>query len=355
MKKIRILFITLAAVLFITACEKDKTGPFLLDNVAPPSITAPAANTSYVFVEADEKDTLDKFTWTVPDFGFAAAVVYNLQVDKAGADFANALTIASSNKPEIEVTIESFNMKILTIGGIAGEQADYELRVSAVINDSVEPLNSDALPVKITPYEKIIIYPMLYVPGDHNGWNQADATSVIYSVKSNNKYEGYLWFPGATEYFKLLKVPAWEEANTIGDPVGAGNSGTLQVGSWGGNNIYVTGGPGYFLIKADLVGLTYSWLKTDWGIVGPAQAGGWDNDTDMTFDPVTKLWTVTLNLTADKMKFRANNNWDLNYGDDGADKKLDQGGADISVPAAGNYTVTLDLRGPRYKYTLVKH
>ena len=146
-----------------------------------------------------------------------------------------------------------------------------------------------------------------------------------------------------------------EEANSIGDPMANGTSGTLQIGSWGGNNIIVNGGIGYYLIKANLIEKTYSWLKTEWGIIGPAQPGGWDNDSNMTYSVATGLWTTTLDLVAGDMKFRANDAWTINYGDTGADRKLDFEGANIPVAVAGNYSVTLDLRGPIYRYSIVKN
>ncbi|HRR92387.1 MAG TPA: SusF/SusE family outer membrane protein, partial [Bacteroidales bacterium] len=160
----------------------------------------------------------------------------------------------------------------------------------------------------------------------------------------------------ANTEFKLLKVPAWEEANTIGDPDPSGTSGTLQIGSWGGNNIKVSGGPGYFRIKANLNEATYEWVKTTWSVIGDATPGGWSSDTPMTYSTSEKVWTVTLNLTGGKaFKFRANNDWAINLGDTGGDKKLEYGGDNIPVAADGNYTITLDLSKTIYKYKIVKN
>jgi hypothetical protein len=54
------------------------------------------------------------------------------------------------------------------------------------------------------------------------------------------------------------------------------------------------------------------------------------------------------------LKFRANGNWDLNYGDTGANGTLEEGGTNIGT-IAGNYLVTLDLSNPRnYTYTMTK-
>ena len=78
----------------------------------------------------------------------------------------------------------------------------------------------------------------------------------------------------------------------------------------------------------------------------------------MTYDPVTKTWTITLDLSAEEIKFRSNDSWDWAYGDNDADGTLESvgGAANITVPSAGNYTVILDLSTPReYTYTLTKN
>ena len=117
---------------------------------------------------------------------------------------------------------------------------------------------------------------------------------------------------------------------------------------------------GYYLIKADTETLTYTTTAiSTWGIIGDATPGSWDSSTAMTYDKTTKLWSVTVDLTAKNFKFRANNGWDINLGDikptaDG--QSLEYGGADIPVASAGNYTITLDLSSPRdYKYTITKN
>jgi len=196
----------------------------------------------------------------------------------------------------------------------------------------------------------------LFVPGDHNNWDAADSTSSLFSVKSNDKYEGYINTTVAPSGFKLLKVPAWEQDNTVGDPVAAGTSGTLQVGDWGGNNIMITTGPGYHLIKADLVALTYSIQLTDWGIIGSSVPPyDWSADIDMTYDDVNGVWTITDDFVAGVIKFRANDDWALNYGSNNANGICDAGGSDIPLAEDGNYTITLDLRGPLYRYTITKN
>ena len=215
-----------------------------------------------------------------------------------------------------------------------------------VILDSIKPVYSAAVQQSITPFYAPIIYPLLGVPGSYQGWNPADSTTVIASLKSDGKYEGYAYFADANTEFKFTQGPSWD--NNWGD---TGANGTLDKG---GDNIKAAD-PGYYKLNVDLVGLTYTSLKTTWGVIGSATPGAWDSDTPMTYDPVSKVWTVTVDLTAAEIKFRANGGWDLNYGDDGANGSLEAGGANIAVPAAGNYTITLNLSNPVYKYKLDKN
>ena len=52
-----------------------------------------------------------------------------------------------------------------------------------------------------------------------------------------------------------------------------------------------------------------------------------------------------ITLNAGEIKFRLNDAWDTNYGDDGADGTLEAGGANIAV-IAGVYNITLNFSDP---------
>jgi hypothetical protein len=62
---------------------------------------------------------------------------------------------------------------------------------------------------------------------------------------------------------------------------------------------------------------------------------------------------VTLNLTVGAFKFRANDDWAINVG--GSLTGLTQDGANISIAAAGNYTITLDVSKKVYTSTVTKN
>jgi len=188
-------------------------------------------------------------------------------------------------------------------------------------------------------------YPVLYVPGSYQGWDPENTSTVIASVNSDANYEGYLNFPEANTMFKFTTAPNWDYNWGDDEP-----DGILDVG---GADI-VAADAGYYKINVDTNSLAYTVVKTDWGVIGSATAGGWDSDQDMVYDAETGLWTATLDLTAGAMKFRANDDWDINLGDDGPDGILEYGAADIEITENGTYDISLKLGAPDYTYTIVR-
>ncbi|GAC1383138.1 MAG: hypothetical protein NVSMB30_30710 [Hymenobacter sp.] len=107
-----------------------------------------------------------------------------------------------------------------------------------------------------------------------------------------------------------------------------------------------------FLLTATLGMGQASTYKTV-GIIGSATANGWTSSTAMTLVSATgHTWTITLPLVTGEAKFRANDDWAVNWGaatfPAGAGT---QNGPNIPVAANGNYTVTLDDVTGAYQFT----
>jgi hypothetical protein len=91
-----------------------------------------------------------------------------------------------------------------------------------------------------------------------------------------------------------------------------------------------------------------------WGIIGGATPGGWDADTNMTPNTDGTEWTWTGDLIAGEFKFRSNDSWDNQIGDNGADGAEFSSNATAWVIAegdAGNYTIVLDSETPAMTIT----
>jgi hypothetical protein len=188
-------------------------------------------------------------------------------------------------------------------------------------------------------------YPVIYVPGNYQTpeWDPANSNQLA-SVNSDGNYEGYIWVEAGKE-FKFTDGPGWEV--NYGDD---GFDGTLEPG---GANI-VAAETGYYKLNVNLNDFTYTMVKTEWGVIGSATAGLWDSDQNMTYDPATGLWTAMLDLTAGEVKFRANDGWDINYGDTGLDGILDAGGDNIAISDAGTYVFEMKLGTPDYTYSIIR-
>ena len=126
-----------------------------------------------------------------------------------------------------------------------------------------------------------------------------------------------------------------------------GADGTLENGS---SNILVTAG--IYIATVDLTNLEYTLepITNVWGIVGGAY-NDWGGTPDAQFSrdwsrPFNDIWFVNdVTLIDGEYKFRGNNDWTTNYGDDGMDGTLELGGANI-VATAGTYSFVLDFSDP---------
>ena len=74
---------------------------------------------------------------------------------------------------------------------------------------------------------------------------------------------------------------------------------------------------------------------------------------DMTLMGLSGLATDVQTFNA-QMKFRMNNDWGTNWGDDGVDGTLDAGGANIVV-TAGIYIATVDMNDLTYTLEKIDH
>ncbi|MCB0645627.1 MAG: SusE domain-containing protein [Saprospiraceae bacterium] len=339
----------LAGLVFAAlSCSNDPVGPTLVnDNIAAPIITAPAANTAITLTEATLNGDFPKFTWSGADYGFPAGVQYTLEADLAASDFADPVALGNTRTNEFGVLNSKIN-SILLIKNVPDKVlTDVAFRLVAKISDEVPLVYSDPLVLKIAPVKVKVDYPKLQVPGSYQGWNPGDPKTVIFSTKNDGKFEGYAYFGDPNTEFKYTNGPSWDE--NYGD---TGADGTLDRN---GDNLRAVE-PGMYKLNVNINTLAHTYVPANWGIIGSGTPTGWDSDTDMVYDPVSGTLKVTLALSeGGEIKFRANDAWDLNFGDDNTNGSLEYGGANIPVPAGGGtFEIELILNTGDYTYKLTK-
>ncbi|MBM3168293.1 MAG: SusE domain-containing protein [Bacteroidetes bacterium] len=309
-------------------------------------VTLPAT-TTFALVKANaDKNTVD-FTISAADFGTTGSIKYELEMDLPGSNFAAPVKLGESTSNIIKVNVAEFNKALLAKKLPFAVAANVDFRVKASINLALSPIYGKTSTYKVTPFDATVELPLLRVPGDYQGWDPSNSKTVLYSENIDDKFKGFIHILGGSREFKFTTGPNWDV--NFGD-----NGANLSLES-GGDNIKVAA-DGTYEINVNLGAKTYTiGAVRRWGIVGSATAGGWDTDTPMNvFDKTTNSLKITTDLKAGEFKFRANNSWDFNFG--GSNGNLTAGGANIAIPAAGNYTITFFL-GPKgeAKYTLVKN
>ena len=146
--------------------------------------------------------------------------------------------------------------------------------------------------------------------------------------------------------FKIREDNAW--GLNYGDD---GADGTLEQN---GANIAISAG--HYVIDFDAVNftITITPAETVWGVVGSATLNGWGaaEDVKLVPDPCNDGVYIIKDvvLTDGEIKFRQDDAWGVNLGDNGADGTTEANGANIAV-SAGTYDMTLDTVNGTYTLT----
>jgi starch-binding outer membrane protein SusE/F len=81
----------------------------------------------------------------------------------------------------------------------------------------------------------------------------------------------------------------------------------------------------------------------NWGIIGSATPTGWGSDSNFDYDLTTKLYSITMAMVVGEFKFRLDDAWTLNYGDDGNNLTMEANGSNIPITSAGTYKIVANF------------
>ncbi|UII76744.1 SusE domain-containing protein [Flagellimonas sp. HMM57] len=376
--KYLVKFLTLVLVFSIMGCDDDEP-TIIASVVAPPTISSELNGSTVVLTEATSNNIAVTFTWSPADFDVTTVENYELLMGMAGNEFATQHSFGTTSNTFVSITAGDFNNLLAdpdifnqTVMRDADDNiipAQMEAKVIASLG-SLE-MESDVITFSVVPFELSVPPPLedffvvgsfLAAGGYGIDWNAPDGVQIVATQDDDVNFEGFVYMPDDGSQFKFLPT----NENFDGDYGDTGDtdgsfSGTLeQDGEVNCGTPDGTGG--YYLIRMDIEGLTYSLEKTSWAITGEATPNGWPADEDpegtadqdMTYDSATKTWVIDVNLVPGEFKFRANDAWDLNIGaDNNGDGSLDFGGDNFSIDAGGNYRVVLDLSNSRqYTYSV---
>lgn len=344
----------LGAIMLVSSCKKDET-MLVANQGAKPVLTA--SSNDITLLQANQTQDAVTFSWSKQLWGVNTANInYSLQfaLDAATINWAAGIEISNGELITKKFTVGDFNKELLKFLD-PDATADIWVRVKSEIPNSAGITYSAPLKLKVKTYRDIIFYTFpdaMNVAGNYQGWDPGSAPQIVNKKNGGySGYEGYINFSNPSPEFKIVRGNNWG----AGDH-GSGGPGLLTAN--GGPNLTLAGGAGVYRIRVNAARTNWSNDKINtWGIVGDATPGGWGGSTAMTFDAATTSWNITANLTAGEMKFRANNDWAINFGDNApANFEPDYDGANIKITSAGNYTIRLNIgRGGNYNYSIKKN
>ena len=278
-------------------------------------------------------------TWTEPDFGFSAAALYSVQIDVQGGDFSNPQIISVGGAFDKTFTVEELNAKLLSLSMLPNEEGVASFRIKATLSEYQE-IYSNTVNITVTPYSSLLdLSTSLGVVGSATpgGWGNENILDLpFYSTATTNVYVAYVTLRNGE--IKFRNNNDWSE--NWGDD---GADGTLD--SYGAN---IAVSAGTYKIEVNFSSMTYTMEEYSWGIVGSATTNGWGGpDMMFHYNSFQDDWRAVVTLGDGEVKFRFNNDWGVNYGDDGADGTMEANGANIAV-SAGHYLVTMNLNTQSY-------
>ncbi|NDP26207.1 MAG: hypothetical protein GZ087_02090 [Flavobacterium sp.] len=355
-----ILKITFFAFLLISigSCTNDKDPVVTANGLNLKPITP---SSPFVLSPINGDNDVTTLTWDAVDNGVPTSPsVYEIQIAKAGANFAAPIVASLSSTATTFVWKEGYlNALLLANGFLPDLAADLDVRVKSTLGIEFNTFvqYSNAITIKVTPFSQAA-FAFTKVGAD-----PALAPKTLSSSFFTTDTEGYSWLEVGDYKFYTSVQNKFASTNPF---YGKDASGALALN---GTPINIATA-GYYRIMADTGAKTFSLtLITAWGIIGDAKVFGAANSLPpMTYDPAVKKWKIVISLKGGKsFKFRANSSdvINLGIGDAGAGSAdyagptMKYNGATISVPGLSTstlpYIVTLDLSNPRnYSYTFIK-
>ena len=278
-------------------------------------------------------------TWSDPDYGFDAAALYSVQMDVQGGDFSNPQIISVGSSLEKTFTVEELNSKLLSLSMTPAEEGVAIIRIKATLSEYQE-IFSNTVNLNVTPYSSLLdLSTNLGVVGSATpgGWGNENIPDLqFYTTSMTDVYVAYVSLRDGE--IKFRNNNDWAE--NWGDD---GNDGTLD--SYGAN---IPVSAGTYKIEVNFSSMTYTMEAYSWGLVGSATPNQWNGpDLMLHYNSYQDDWRAVVTLGEGEVKFRFNNDWGLNYGDDGADGSMEANGANISV-SSGHYLVSMNLNTQSY-------
>ena len=323
---------------------------------------------------ADSNNAVINFSWTNPKYSNDSATTkYILEIDSSGRNFSRENTKTVYGVLNTPITGRELNAILLNLGLKLGVAQSVDVRLISSYNNNNERYMSNQLKITVTPFPDPAF---LVTANSAVTVTLANASSPSNTFSWAAAFKGYpgvvtytLQYDSATKNFVApIEIPVGASLYTLALNQSEMNATALNSGIPGGN----TGKVEYRIKAVTALGaIAYSNIVnvsiTSYVPIlrvylpGGYQAStgngsNWDPPTapelirDLRAGVFNKMYYIYLFLPANaEFKITIGRSWNVNYG--GSAGVLSGGGANLSVPTAGYYRVSVNIATLQYNIT----
>lgn len=368
MKNLYKLLSFVAIISVFSYCNKVEDLPYY-ENGTPVKLSA--SKTTVVSTAADSTSNVVTFSWTDPGYATDSSnYKYIVEIDSSGRNFSKPVSKVITGKRTLSLTGRELNAMLLDYGFAIGTSYKLDVRVTSSYGNNNERYVSNVVSLNVTPYSDPS---MLSASTTTVTGTLATASATAITFNWNPSFVGYtgavtytLQYDSAGKNFAspqemavgasvLTKSLTQAEVNTsaLNEGVAGGTTGKIEyrikaVTALGAvafsNAVAVTVNTYVPLLRFYMPGSYQAATGngTDWT---PGNAPEFIRDLRPA--ALNKLYYMYIYLPAGaEFKITQGRSWDVNYGGSGGN--LSSGGANLSVPNAGVYRISIDVANMKY-------
>jgi hypothetical protein len=330
--------------------------------------STPNLQTSTTTIAPATTDSLSNvllLSWTNPQYSTdSTTVLYTIQVDSSGRNFAKAVSWTVTGTRFDSVSAKQLNTIALGFGFAFNVANKLDVRVISSYANNNEQLMSNTVTLTYTPY---VVPPKVQKPDSvlflvgsatAGGWNNpVNTVNQQFTRIDSVTYQGEFYLIGGGAYDFLPVNGKWDTKYNVASAAitGLANGGSFEFSTGPGADIPAPAVSGIYTIRVDFqAGLfsvtpdsvySYVWVPGDyqgWApataptLASPAANGSYEGYVDIT--------------TTNGFKFASEADWNgTNYGDTAANGEsgiLNAGGGNnLNIPAAGYYLIQASTKG----------
>ena len=303
--------------LFISSCSSDDKTVLSSNGF---ELRTTTLNSPLILNPANDNDVVSVLEWDSSNTGTPTVSTYTVEVSESGT---NEPMVTANLGSDLGIDVRTYTLKVAEINKLVnllpnyacGQEMAIDVRIKAKVGGSSYNAfvqYSNPITIRVSPYSTAKL--LLAFSKDPSLVNTADKLASS-SFTNLNDYEGYMYLESGT--YKFYKPNSCNEFSspTVYGLSGASTGSLTLDGSTG----FTVATAGHYYIKANLSdtgagSLTYSIAafnatSNTFGLFGSVKgAVGFANTTPMNYDPITKKWSLILDLiNGKKFGFKINN------------------------------------------------